>query len=67
MHIYRVVQKKTLVYFLYGSVKSIDAMELKFSAIQVSIFQSKCAKNQANTFLGSRVRNRRIWMLFSGV
>ena len=59
--------KKTLVHFSYDSIKSIDAMELKFSAIKVNIFWSKCAKNQVNTFYGSLVINYRIGMLFSGV
>ena len=30
--------KKTLVHFSYDSVKSINAMKLKFSAIKVNIF-----------------------------
>ena len=59
--------KKTLVHFSYDSIKCIDAMELKFQAIKVNIFWSKCAKNQDNTFYSSRVRNYRIEMLFSGV
>ena len=48
-------------------LKNIKVMELKFSAIKVNIFHSKCAKNQTNFFFGSLVRDHRIRMLFSEV
>ena len=42
---YRVHQKKTLVYFLYYYAKSINAIGLKISAINVNIIWSIHAKN----------------------
>ena len=45
--------KKTLVYFSNHFAKNTDAMKQKFSGINVTIFQSKRAKNLGNTFFCS--------------